>query len=332
MHIVTAQDSVLWTKNVLASTEEVPSFLHSWEWADVQEGYGRTVHRLHCIEEDQVISSILLIEHRLPFGKKYVFTPRGPVMSAGQEGRMTEVYHLLEKYIRRELDVIFWRFEPFIENLPKHVVPVPDIQPAVTEMIHLDRSEEELFAAMKQKTRYNIRLAAKKGVMVEFFSVGSHWETLANEWWSLLEETSARHGIRNHPLKYYEKMFSVMGEAGVLQIVRAEHEGDLLVMNVIILYGNTMTYLHGASTHIKKQLMAPYAAQWKSIQRAQESGFDFYDFYGVAPTNSSDHSLAGVTRFKKGFGGFTHTYLGTFELPISRWWYTIYRIMKRIRI
>jgi len=200
-------------------------------------------------------------------------------------------------------------------------------------MISVQQTDQQLLALMKQKTRYNIRLAEKKGVEVEFVSQDGQadWHTMITAWTALLEETSTRHGIRNHPPEYYRHMISTLGEGGRLEIVVARHEGDILAMNLNMSFGDTMTYVHGASTERKRNVMAPYALQWESLRRAREHGYVWYDFYGVAPEGVENHPLAGVTRFKQGFGGKTFVYPGTYEFPILPLWYKIYHTIKRFR-
>lgn len=338
MNIVECTSQEEWTAFVASSlVTEHASFLQSWEWGEMQKKYGRKVERLLVKSDDTVIAAAQCVRMSLQFGKEYVLCPRGPVIS--EEGPTALIIKTIQNHFKGS--AIFLRCEPVGNHLfdatlsgdmTSGLRKVEDMQPAVTRMIDLSEEPEYdvLLAAMKQKTRYNIRLAAKKRVKVEF--VTGDWEQTLEEFWTILEETSSRHGIRNHPKAYYRAMFTELGNAGVLEIVKATHEGDVLAMNIVVKYGSIMTYLHGASTHHKKKLMAPYALQWESIKRAKELGYDFYDFYGVAPEDASeDHYLAGVTRFKTGFGGEVMNYAGTYEFPISALWYKIYRTVKALR-
>ncbi len=331
MKIIECTNQSEWDSFMAAG--ERSSFLQSWEWGDFQAAVGRQVVRYQMVEEDEVLAAAQVLNYPFRLGWVYAFSPRGPVW--GEEfSRQSEVYELVRREIRKQRKRIFWRLEPASEPIPKTAVRVADVQPAVTQMIDLSRSKEEVLAVMKQKTRYNCRLAVKKGVVVSFVTSEDQpdWEAQLDDFWTLVEETSQRHGIRHHPRDYYRAMILQLGAAGMLELVRAEHEGDLLAMNIMIRFGDTVTYLHGASTHEKKKkLMAPYALQWAAIQRAQTAGYSWYDFYGVAPAGAEAHKLSGVTRFKAGFGGELYSYPGTVDLPLRTGWYALYDILKKLR-
>ncbi|MBI5071795.1 peptidoglycan bridge formation glycyltransferase FemA/FemB family protein [Candidatus Falkowbacteria bacterium] len=185
----------------------------------------------------------------------------------------------------------------------------------------LTKSEDELLAAMHEKTRYNIRLAEKKNLALKTGTV--------DDFWKLMEETTKRDEFRAHPKKYYEKMFEKLADGeknkmrGELKIV---YQGIAPLAAAIIGYfGDTVTYLHGASSYEYRNLMAPYLLHWEIIKEAKKLGYKFYDFWGI-----DEKKWPGVTRFKKGFGGFEINYPGTFDLPINKLWYKIYNLAKKI--
>lgn len=351
MILVEGTDQQLWddwiiNSHALPEISTQSSFLHSWEWGRMQESYGYTVHRAQLQENNEIHGAVLFIVVPLPMGKARLFTPRGPLFSSVLIQNYASGEALFEHIVQsdfvqgitRQSNSIFWRFEPAATVvLPQRAVKVKDVQPSMTRILDLSSeealSEEDLLSAMKQKTRYNIRLAEKKGVSIEFVTKDTHpnWKRLAAQFTKLVQETSHRHGIRSHPASYYMTLIESLGATGMCELVIARHEGDVLAMNLMIRYGSTMTYLHGGATHHKKNLMAPYLLQWAAIKRAKKEGYTWYDFYGIGPEGDDSHPFAGVTRFKSGFGGRVVQYPGTFEFPFSPVWYKIYRTIQAIR-
>lgn len=320
MNIRVLQSHEEWNE---AGSQAPLTFLQSWEWGAMHEAMGHPVLRVGC--DGGVMTAVVL---SLGFSRNVLFAPHGPVLAPGGDASVmgaladADVVH----DFARQHKCIALRIEPNVP--PNGFKRVADVSPAVTNVLDLTQSEEQLLAGMKQKTRYNVRRAAKKNVEIEF--VTDYSDKLLDQWWTLLTETSERHGIGHHERSYYETMLTTLMSAGVMEAGIARHEGDVLGMTLNARYGNTYTYVHGANTHRKKNLMATYALQWEAIKRARETGATEYDFYGIAPEGDTEHYLAGVTRFKTGFGGETRERPGTYEIPLSPWYrvYSLYRLLK----
>ena len=200
-----------------------------------------------------------------------------------------------------------------------------DVQPPDTVLVDLRPPPEAILAAMKPKTRYNIGLAAKKGVTVRRAGEGE-----LDVFYRLLSETARRDGIAVHGIEYYRGLFelarnygggsrfrNVSGEergkgagsgpglpaAPDPRLYLAEHEGEALAAIVTLFRGNGAVYLYGASSDHKRNLMAPYALQWKAMEDARAAGCTVYDLFGIPPNDDPAHPMAGLYRFKTGFGG-----------------------------
>ncbi len=176
-----------------------------------------------------------------------------------------------------------------------------EIQPRATVLIDLDGDDEALLAGMKSKWRYNIRLAARRGVTVQ--TVGSEY---LGEWYRLYRETAARDRIAIHSESYYRAVFEVAAEVRdgpALELMLARHEGDLLAGIVVARYRGRATYLYGASADRKRNLMPTYALQWEAMQRARDAGMQVYDLFGIPRSADEKHRMQGLYRFKTGFGG-----------------------------
>lgn len=200
---------------------------------------------------------------------------------------------------------------------------IKDFQPSTTLIVDLSLSEDELLASFHQKTRYNIRLAQKKGVTVRIASIDEF-----EVFWNLLQKTYTHKMIRTHDREYYE---SIIRQHPFAYLVFAEYEGKAVVANMMIRHGNTVTYLHGGADREYSAVMAPYLIQWEEMLRAQADGYAYYDFWGIAPLDADEkHSLQGVTRFKKGFGGKVVTFAGTYQ-KAHTFQYSIFSYLQNIK-
>jgi lipid II:glycine glycyltransferase (peptidoglycan interpeptide bridge formation enzyme) len=190
-----------------------------------------------------------------------------------------------------------------------------DIQPPDTVLIDLTKSADVILLEMKSKWRYNIGLAEKKGVTVRRADDGG-----LDIFYALLSETAARDGIAVHGIEYYRTLFELSAEYvnrekcaasprpelsanPELRLYLAEHEGEVLAGIVVLIRGKNAVYLYGASSDHKRNLMAPYALQWKAMNDAIDAGCTEYDLFGIPPNDDPNHPMAGLYRFKTGFGG-----------------------------
>ncbi len=314
--------------NNLSSLQEPASFLQSWQWKNFQEEQGNKVFCLSLKERGEFLSAGLFIKKRLLFNKNYLYCPRGPVTGPKHKNENHAEYlfsflNQVKNFTRKE-KIVFVRFEPLLETNKinfnsSYIKKTIAIQPGKTLILDLAFSENELLEKMHSKTRYNIRLAAKKGVKVK--ELGSDQ---FDSFWDLMQKTSQRDGFRLHPKKHYESLFK--SRDNLVKIFAAIYEDKIIAVNMVSFFANTATYVHGASDYEFRKLMAPYALQWHCIKKSKELGYKYYDFYGI-----DEEKWPGVTRFKKGFGGRVLEYPGTFDFIISKNWYFFYNILRKLR-
>ncbi len=207
-----------------------------------------------------------------------------------------------------------------------------DVQPPDSVVLRVDRPEEELLAGMKPKWRYNVRLAEKKGV-----AVSPEGAEAIGDFYRLYEATAARDRIAIHPRSYYERLFSLAASSegeprADLRLWVARYEGAALAAIVTLYYGETATYLYGASSDEKRNLMPAYALQWAAIRAAREAGCLWYDFYGIPPVDDPSHPMAGLYRFKTGFGGEVRHYAGAWDYVLRPATYAAFRAAERARL
>jgi lipid II:glycine glycyltransferase (peptidoglycan interpeptide bridge formation enzyme) len=195
-----------------------------------------------------------------------------------------------------------------------------------TVLIDLDAGEDELLGRMKQKTRYNIRLAERKGVQVR---LGSQPDFPLL--YRMYAETSLRDGFVIRPQDYYECVWSTFMQAGMLEPLIAELPGEVLAAIMLFRFGKRAWYLYGMSGDLHREKMPNYLLQWEAICRARAAGCQVYDLWGAPEIFDESDPLWGVFRFKDGFGGQVARYLGAWDLPVNRWMYRLYtQILPRI--
>ncbi|MBX4187980.1 MAG: peptidoglycan bridge formation glycyltransferase FemA/FemB family protein [Candidatus Doudnabacteria bacterium] len=286
------------------------SILQSWAWGEFQKAIGHKVIRLSSNDW-----AAQVIEFDLIMSKKYWYAPRGPI------GNALVAAQSMRQEIIQDHSVIFLRLEPYepvgLPEAPK------TIQPKENWMIGLEGSEEELLTAMKPKHRYNINLATKKGVKVREATKDDFLNV-----WALLLETAARGKFRLHPQNYYLQMWETLGSE-YLKVFIAELDGQALACSLVTFFGHTATYLHGGSSDKNKQFMAPYLLHWEAMRTAKHLSYFNYDLGGY--TSDENHPWAGISRFKKGFGGFEVKYPGTFDMVLSPLWYNVYSQGRKLR-
>ena len=280
------------------------SFLQSSEWAEFQRNVGREVFR---------VGETNVIKHQLPFGKNYLYIPHGP------SGIMTnDEFRMTNELARRE-KAIFIKAEPIEDIVAQGLVragfqkSTKNIQPHKTVVLDLTQSEDELLSHMHHKTRYNIRVAEKHGIEIR------PSEDI-NIFWHLMQKTSKRDQFSSHSREYYEKLMQLC------TLYIAYKDEKPLAAAMVLTHGDRAYYLHGASDHEYRAMMAPYMLHWSISTKLQASNIKSYDFWGI-----DSKRWPGFTRFKLGWGGRTVEYPGAFDLVLSPGWFLAYRMVQYIK-
>jgi lipid II:glycine glycyltransferase (peptidoglycan interpeptide bridge formation enzyme) len=191
-----------------------------------------------------------------------------------------------------------------------------DVQPTHTLLIDPQQSDKALLAGMRPKTRYNIRLAARRGVVVED---RPHADLAA--WYELYRDTMERKGLTVHEYRYFEALFRADenedDDHGAVRLLLARRGEELLAGMILALYGDYAVYLYGASSQRRRSLMPAYRLQWHAIRTAAEAGCRAYDMFGIPADEHASHPMHGLLRFKTGFGGRRLTRRGCWDYPYS---------------
>ena len=288
----------------------VHSFLQSSEWERIQHIYGRKTWR---------VFDVLIIRHDLPGGFNYLYCPRPRLV--------TDSWLLAVREIAKAEQSIFLKIEP-AEEIPAgefknfNFKVSKSLQSPQTLLLDLAKQEEEMLSGMHEKTRYNIRLAERKDVQVK---KGDTFKIF----WNVLQETARRDRFHTHPKDYYEKLMAVKTENFSNELFFAKQEGDFLAAAMVNLYrpSKTATYLHGASSSQRREVMAPYLLHWRIIQELKRQNFRDYDLGGIDQVK-----WPGVTRFKRGFGGETVEFPAAVDLTFKPHLHYLFRFVNFLRV
>lgn len=297
-------------------------FMQSYLWAKQKPEW--TWEGILCRGDDgKVRGAMSVLIRKVPYlPYRLMYAGRGPVCDITDTDTLRELtdgaIELAKKYrvytLKIDPDVLI-DDEAFISRMESLGYRRLDtgknfsgIQPRFVFRLYLNgRGEEELMESFHSKTRYNIRLAERKGVKVEL-----RGKEAVGDFSSLMLETGVRDGFVVRNKQYFENMMDNLGEHCRLYMAYSE-KGEPIAGTLAIWYGDKVWYLYGASSNSHRNLMPNYLLQWNMIKWAVEKGCRVYDFRGVSGDLSEDNPLYGLYRFKKGFNGDFTEFAGEFD-------------------
>ncbi|NWG34115.1 MAG: peptidoglycan bridge formation glycyltransferase FemA/FemB family protein [Chloroflexi bacterium] len=278
--------------------------LQTGEWGELKSAFGWKPIRIVSGE-----LGVQILFRKLPLGFTIGYIPKA--ISSNQLSPNSEQFWKEIDSVCKSHRAIFLKLEPdqWTEEQPitNYQLPISphNIQPPRTLIVDLRGTEEEILARMKQKTRYNIRLAEKKGVTVR------PWDDLES-FHKMMFVTGERDGFGVHSLEYYRRAYELFHPKGLCELLVAVYEGKPLAALFVARYGRRAYYLYGASTDEERNRMPTYLLQWEAMKWAKARGCEEYDLWGVpdedeaaleANFETRRDGLWGVYRFKRGFGG-----------------------------
>lgn len=314
------------------------NFQQSLEWGEVKTSWKKEV----ILSEDKdgkIRGSLCVWIRKIPIFGNIMYSARGPVCDLYDEEIIKDLREganlLAKKYkafvLRVEPDILK-SDEEFRKIITKNGFKIKDdskdfkdeIQPRFVFRLNLKgKTEEEIFAEFHQKTRYNVRLATKKGVVIK---EGTREDL--KEFHKIMIETGERDNFIIRSLEYFEKMYDEMAP-NHMKLLMAYHEDKPISGIIPIMYGNKVWYLYGASSNSHRNLMPNYLLQWTMIQEAIKMGADMYDFRGVSGVVDESHPQYGLYRFKKGFNAEFTEFIGEIYIPYKPLVYKMYKFSEK---
>ncbi len=314
--------------------------LQSWAWGQLKGQFHWTPIRLQV---GQAVAQVLI--RHLVLGLSLAYIPKGPVIDWTDTALCRELFAQVQQVAQKER-AIFLKVEPNLEDdsspqsqAALHFLagagfsPAETIQPGTTLVIDIRPYEEEILARMKQKTRYNIRLAGRKDVIVRQGS-----EADVNIFHKLSRITASRDKFHAHSLAYYRAAYRLFAPDRCALLI-AEYRGQPLAALMAFCHGPAAYYLYGASSNRERNRMPTYLLQWEAIRWAKSRGCTHYDLWGIPDADLATleeefqqrhDGLWGVYRFKRGFGGRLACHLNAFDYPYITPLYQLYCLRQRL--
>ncbi len=331
------QDKNEWESAVLSFIDT--NFLQSFNWGEFQSSLGKRVIRVLVRDENLVVAIAEMVLELAKRGSYFTITG-GPVFRWYDEEKkntelVTKVFHELERIAKQE-KALFIRFRlqdtysswlvEVLKKIGAKKSPM-HLTADLTLQLNLEKTEAELLAQMRKNTRYSIKQVAKKGIKVCF----SKDPKEIKQFYQLQKKLAKKHHFVPFSYLFLYQQFLAFVKDNQALLIHAYQNDKLLASAFVIFYHQEAVYHYGISTEDNARLPGSYACQWSAIKEAKERGMKYYNFWGIAPKDRLKHRFAGVSRFKRGFGGQEVTYLPAYDLPLSsRYFFTkLFELMRK---
>lgn len=323
----------------------VSHLLQTWEWGQIKAAYGWKVLPQTWTDGRGTHQAAALVLERSPGLKglfRVLYVPRGPLLDWADDARRKQVLDGLETLVR-ERKAMLIKIDPEVvieTGFPGQAEARPDplgqkirrdlqqrgwrfsveqVQFRNTFWVDLTAPPEEWLARMKQKTRYNIRLAERKGVSIRAGTLDD-----LPMLYRMYAETSIRDGFVIRPENYYRRIWQTFMERQMAQILIAEVQGEAVAGLVLFHFGKTAYYLYGMSRQAHREKMPNHLLQWEAMKRARAAGCTRYDLWGAPDHFQETDPMWGVYRFKEGLGGTVVQTLGAWDYVCNFALYFLY--------
>lgn len=312
------------------------SFLHSWNWGEFNKALNYKIFRLGIYDKDELKGLALILKIKARRGS-FLFIPHGPILE--NYDNFHELFHLfafLRRLARRE-KCSFVRVSPLMLNTPENKEALKDLgfrkapihmHSELNWILDTTKSEAELLKDMRKTTRYSINKAEKDGVEI-IKSDRLEDVKVFNE---IYQATVNRQHFTPFSLSYLESEFESFRKDGKALLFFGKYNGEIISAAMIIFSNGGAYYHQGASLLKYPKITASYLLQWEIIKETRRRGLEFYNFWGVAPEGKSNHPWAGLSLFKKGFGGFPEEYLPAQDLRLDGKYWLSFLIEKSRKI
>lgn len=324
--------------NDFVSASECCNITQSYEWGELGPHLGAQTMRVGVIDDDgKLCAAMLLLITRAPIiHRTYFYAPRGPVIDDPSSPALTTLLNFVKAEARKQ-GAFMLKVEPGVDDederwlavLQKHAFranPYP-VHIRNEWVLNIQPEEQEIQAEMKEKWRYNIRLAGRKGVTVR----KGEGQADLDAFYRIYETTSERDQFFIHNKAFYEEVARLYGKDERFALFLAEYQDQPIAGIIVLRYGRWSWYMYGASSNEHRNLMPNHLLQWKGMQWAKSHGCWYYNFRGIPEILEEGQELWGVYVFKRGFGGYAIRALETHDLVYQPLVYNVYMRLLEVK-
>lgn len=302
--------------------------MQSWEWGEFRKAMGVRTERW-IVEKNNTIDACWQVTfHSIPHTPWTVgYFPKGP---------KPDTFMIRElKRIGQTQHAISIQIEPLVEAADAHIPTDHSLRSSkhplftkYTFLLDLSPSEAELLGSMHPKTRYNIRVAEKHGVIVQ----EDNSEKAFEEYLRLNAETTERQGFYAHNEQYHRTMWALMRKSGIAHLFTATYHGETLAAWIIFGWNKTAYYPYGTSSRNHREVMAPTLLLWEIARWAKRNGYTTFDLWGALSAHPDiKDPWYGFHRFKQGFSPRHVEYVGSYDIVVSPILHATYNIANSLR-
>lgn len=307
--------------------------LQSWTWGDFRIKTGLGVSRLVNETDGKIKTTFQITWHKIPNTNRCIgYCPKSVVPSKDELKAI-----MVEAKKRRAIFVKFEPNERVGAGAEKKINTLKEdfdwtsgksLFTKYTFQLDISLPEEEMLKNMHQKTRYNLRLAEKKGVSV----IEDNSEAGFEDYWKLMEETTKRQGFFAHGKEYHRKMWQTATESGMGHLFKAVYEGKVLTTWMVFILNDMIYYPYGASSNENREVMASNLMMWEVIRFGKANDCRVFDMWGsLGPNPDMKDPWYGFHKFKQGYGAELVEFLGSYDLIVEPTLYKVYGLVDSVR-
>jgi peptidoglycan pentaglycine glycine transferase (the first glycine) len=318
--------------NDFVANSDCCNITQSYEWGELAHHLDAEAMFAGVLDDEgKLCAAMLVLISTAPVIRRtYFYAPRGPVIDDPDAPAMTVLLNFVKAEARKR-GAFMLKAEPSVADDDAHWLvalqkrgfqPTPYASHVRHEwVLDLRPDEKTLLAGMKEKWRYNIRLAGRKGVTVRRGEGQADLDTF----YHIYQTTSERDQFFIHDKGHYEDVMRLFSEGDRAALFLAEYEGEAIAGIIVLRYGRWSWYMYGASSNEQRNLMPNHLLQWNGMQWAKAHGCWYYNFRGIPDVLEEGQELWGVYVFKRGFGGYAIRSLETHDLAYQPLVYAVYR-------
>lgn len=334
-------DKKIWEDFVLGVKPH--TFLESWQWGEFNSAMGDKIWRLGIshnaelrMQNAELLGVALVIKISAKRGM-FLFVPQGPVLREAKKLQITnskfQIFIDYLKNLAQKENCSFIRISPILLKTLENEKLFQDagfrkapmhMHAELMWLLDVSPSEEELLKNMRKTTRYEIKKAEREGVEISHGTSAEYFDIFSK----LYGSTADRQHFHAFSKKYLEAELEAFKKDNQSEIFLAKYNGEYIAGAMIIFYADSAFYHQGASSGLYSKIGASYLLQWEIIKEAKKRGLHYYNFWGISSDTEPKHPWAGLSLFKKGFGGFAEEYVPTQDLVLKNTYWINYLIEK----
>ena len=304
------------------------SFLQSDIWGSFRETQGWRAHRA---------GGVLILERPLPGQKTLLYSPE---VSETPE-LLIELLPAIKDIAQRRKSIVFRlellidKAEPIAERWQAalhyggFISSFETVQPADRQIVTLG-DDATMLACMKQKGRYNLKIAEQNNVMVREATPKTVQTDIA-VFYELIKTTAMREKFATRAESYFQELAATLYRHNCGRVFVASYHNQPLAACIITNFNGLASYLYGGSSRAQREVMAPYAMHWAVMEWAHSVGATHYDLLAIRPEGTRKHKYDGLTQFKSQFGGEAIRLMGCFDLVLQPSWYSLFKLVEQVR-